>query len=55
MPNRSLLLGGAEDIMKYIEKKLGVKEGEVTADGCSAARCRMSGCMWMRSGVADWS
>lgn len=26
-------LVGAEDTMKYIEKKLGVKEGEVTADG----------------------
>jgi len=26
-------LNGAENIMKYIEQKLGVKEGEVTADG----------------------
>ena len=24
---------GAEDVVKYIEKKLGIKEGEVTADG----------------------
>ena len=26
-------LNGAEDLMKYIEQKLGVKEGEVTPDG----------------------
>jgi NADH-quinone oxidoreductase subunit E len=27
------MIRGAEDICKYLEKKLGIKEGEITADG----------------------
>ena len=33
LPNKLMLVNGAEDIVKYIEKKLNIKVGETTADG----------------------
>ncbi len=46
--NIACCLAGAEDLQVYIEKKLGIKKGETTADGkftLSYVEC-LGGCAW---------
>jgi NADH-quinone oxidoreductase subunit E len=33
LPDRTLLLRGSDEIVEYLEKKLGIKNGETTGDG----------------------
>jgi NADH-quinone oxidoreductase subunit E len=46
--NISCCMAGAEDLQRYVEKKLGIKSGETTSDGMFTLRyveC-LGGCSW---------
>ena len=46
--NISCCLAGAEDLQRHVEKKLGIKNGETTADGLFTLRYAecLGGCSW---------